>query len=575
MNAEDVSRTLNEIAVRLELKGENPYRVRAYENAARAVKGVTESISELVEDERLGEIRGVGKGLAEKIQEYVRTGSIEQLEELRADVPDGLVEMTKIEGLGPKRVRQIWQNLNITTIGELEYACKENRLAAMDGFGEKLQQKILKGIEFRRTHQERHLVSEAWKAADEVLSFVRGIDGVGRAAVAGSIRRGRETVGDMDIIATAPDDRRESVMDSFREKADEEDVVASGSTKSTIRLPNGISCDLRLVEEDEYAAALMYFTGSKEHNTALRGRAQRQGHKLNEYGLFRTENDGRIDAEDEADIYETLGLAYIEPELREDAGEIEAAENGSLPELVELDDIRGIIHVHTVASDGSNELADLVEGARDLGADYLGICDHSQSAAYAGGLSPNDVRRQWDAIDQLNDTLENFVVLKGIETDILTDGSIDYDDELLEGFDFVIASVHSGLSMSERQATDRLIAAMEHPAVSMLGHPTGRLLLAREGYPVDLNEVIDAAAERGVAMEINASPHRLDLDWTWCRRAKERGVRVSINPDAHSIPGMRDIRHGVAIARKGWLSAADVLNTGSAEGFLQALQRPE
>ncbi|HDS73946.1 MAG TPA: DNA polymerase/3'-5' exonuclease PolX, partial [Firmicutes bacterium] len=522
MNAKEIAGVFTEMAALLELTGANPFRARAYQNVARALEGVTEDIETLVREDRLGEVSGVGKGLAASIAELVTTGSLKDYDELREKVPDGVLEILELPGLGPKRVRRIWEELGVTNIGELEYACRENRLAALDGFGEKTQTNVLKAIAFRVQGRDRHLYHRARAAADAVLELVKSQPGVIRVEIAGSLRRHRETIGDLDILASASDDARPGIMDAFVKNDDIVDVIAHGSTKSSVRLKSGINADLRVVSDEEFPFALAYFTGSKEHNTVLRGRAKREGLKLNEYGLFR-ENSDTIPCENETNLYRALGLPYIPPELRENMGEFEAAERNELPDLVTMDDIRGILHVHTVRSDGVHTVEQLVQAAKTLGAEYLGIADHSRSAFYAGGLSENDVRAQWDEIDEVNERIDDITVLKGIESDILSDGGLDYNDELLAGFDFVIASVHSRLHMAEDEATERLLRAIDHPATTILGHPTGRLLLARDGYPVDMQRVIERCVERGVAIELNASPHRLDLDWRWCRNVREHG----------------------------------------------------
>ena len=573
MNARDVSRILEEIAILLELKGENPFKARAYQNAARTLTGLADDLNEIVADGRIHAIKGIGAGLAEKIAELVKTGKLPYYEELRALLPEGLPELLELPGLGPKRVKAIYEKLGVTNLGELEYACRENRLAALDGFGKKTQENALAAIALRRKHRERHLYHHAFAAAEPLLSALRRQEGVIRAELAGSLRRHRETIKDVDLLACARRDARQAITAAFVALPDVEGVVAQGDTKSSVRLKSGINADLRLVDEEEFPYALNYFTGSKEHNTVMRGRAKERGLKLNEYGLSRVDTEERVVCADEAEIYRALGLSYVPPELREDLGEFDAAASGTLPRLVERSDIRGILHVHTTASDGVNALEELVEAVRSMGMSYLGICDHSQSAGYAGGLRPERVRAQWEEIDRLNAKLGDFVVLKGIESDIKPDGSLDYDEETLAGFDFVIASIHSKLSMSEAEATERILRAIRHPTVTILGHPTGRLLLAREGYPLDMPTVIDEAARQGVAIELNASPHRLDLDWRWCRRAKSKGVRIAINPDAHSTRDLRDIEIGVAVGRKGWLEAGDVLNALPVDRLREAMRR--
>jgi DNA polymerase (family X) len=567
MNARDVSSILDEMAVLLELSGANPFRARAYSNAARTLKGLTEDLEQLVREDRLGEVQGIGKGLTGSITELVTSGSLGDYDELKASLPEGLPEIVKLPGLGPKRVKRIYDDLGVTNLGELEYACRENRLASLDGFGEKTQQNVLKAIAFRMLGRDRHLYHRAHGAAESLLAFVKEQPGVIRAEIAGSLRRHRETIGDLDILASAPDEARDVIMEAYTSQADVEDVVAHGRTKSSIRLKSGINADLRVVDDESYPFALNYFTGSKDHNTAIRSRAKRQGMKLNEYNLLRDNGDA-VPCDTETDLYAALGLAYIPPELREDLSEIDAAETGHLPDLVDIENMRGILHVHTTASDGAHTLEQMALAAHRLGAEYLGICDHSKSAVYAGGLSVDDVYAQWSEIDALNERLDGITLLKGIESDITSEGGLDYDDDVLSGFDFVVASVHSRLNMTEDEATERLLRAIDHPATTILGHPTGRLLLAREGYPLDMPRIIKRCAQRSVAIELNASPHRLDVDWRWCRRAKEAGVPIAINPDAHSVDGLNDTEIGVAVARKGWLGPDDVLNTRTLENFL-------
>lgn len=572
MNAQDVSRILEETAVLLELKGENPFKARAYANAGRTVRAFPEDINRMVADGRLDGVKGIGKTLAHDITELVTSGSMTVYEELKRSLPAGLLELLSLPGLGPKRVRTIYDKLGVASIGELEYACRENRLAALEGFGEKTQTNALNAIALRRKYRERHLYHHGHEAAGALLGAVSAQRGVIRAEVAGSIRRHRETVKDIDIVASALPAARKGIMEAFVSLPDVETIVAHGETKSSVRLKNGMGADLRIVDDAEYPFALAYFTGSKLHNVAMRARAKGRGYTLNEYGMFRSD-DEKVDCRGEPDIYRALGLSYIAPELREDTGELEAAESGSLPQLIEPGDMRGTLHVHSTYSDGLNTIEELVAAARSMGMSYLGVCDHSQSAAYAGGLTPERVHEQWQEIDRINGELDDFVVLKGIESDIRADGSLDYDEELLAGFDFVVASIHSRLKMTEEEATERILRAMRNPATSILGHPTGRLLLARDGYPLDLHAVIDEAARLGVAIELNASPHRLDLDWTWCKVAKTKGVRIAINPDAHSVADMHDLEIGVAVGRKGWLARGDVLNALPADRFREVVRR--
>lgn len=564
MDKKQVVEILNDIGLLLEIKGELSFKSKAYYNAARALEMQEEDIGALVAHNRLRDIKGIGDAIAKKITELVATGRLEYYERLKQEVPSGLVEMLKIPGLGPKRVQTLYKKLGITTLGELEYACIENRLLELDGFGRKIQERILQGIAYAKRYQGQFLYADAMNIAKLVIDDLKGVGGIAHISIAGALRRLKEITKDIDIVAAS--DQPQRVIGAFVALPQVESIEASGDTKASVRLQTGISADLRVVEPGQFPYALHHFTGSKEHNTAMRHRAKQMGIKINEYGLFR--GGEFIACEDEEEFFSALGLTYIPPELRENTGEIEAAENGTLPKLVEFSDIRGIFHVHTAYSDGLSIIPDMVQAARDRGYTYIGISDHSQSAFYAGGLKPDILRRQWREIDELNNSLEGFRIFKGIECDILPDGSLDYDDELLSNFDFVIASVHSHFNMSSQQMTARLLAAISNPYVTILGHVSGRLLLARPEYDVNMNAIIEACAAHGVALELNANPHRLDLDWRWCRVAKDRGVKIAINPDAHDVRGLDDMEYGIGIARKGWLEAGDVLNAMSLDDMI-------
>jgi DNA polymerase (family 10) len=552
----DVARVLEEMASLLDILGENPFKIRSYENAARAVGSLPGDLGEMVASGELLNVKGIGKSLFSHIEELHTTGKLSAYEELKAKVPPGLLDMLRIPGMGPKKVKAVYEKLGVKTIDELERAANENRVAALDGFGTRTQIKILYGIQSVKRFSERHLLHNALEEARALHDEIAEHPGVTRSLVAGSIRRHRETIKDIDILASASDP--EGVMERFTSFPRVAAVAARGKTKSSVVLKSGINADLRVVAEAEFPFAANYFTGSKEHNTEMRARAKKMGYKLNEYGLF--EGDAPIPCRDEEAIYAALGLAYIPPELREAQGEIEAAERGELPDLVTEEEVRGLLHVHTSVSDGTATAEEMAEGARAMGFEYLGIADHSRSAAYAGGLSIDKVKAQSREIKELNEKLEGFRVFHGIESDILPDGSLDYPPEVLDLFDFVVASVHQNFKMSESEMTRRIVRALENPYTTILGHPTGRLLLAREGYAVDLSAVIDAAAQNRVVIEINANPHRLDLDWRYCRTAREKGVKIAIGPDSHTVKGMEDFRFGVGIARKGWLTKQDVIN---------------
>jgi DNA polymerase (family X) len=553
----EVARILEEIALLLELKGENPFKSRAYSNAARTLEGTTTDLPDLIRSGKLGELPGIGEALREKITTLVTAGRLPYYEELLSEFPRGILEILRIPGLGPKKVRVIWQQLGVSTLGELEYACHENRLAGIPGFGSKSQEKILHGLSLLKKNRERFLCDVALEEAESLLKRLGKHPAVQRMGVAGSIRRRCETSKDVDLVASSRDPS--TLMQAFVSQPGVAEIVARGETKSSVRLSSGMGADLRVVSDKEFPFALHHFTGSKEHNVALRARAQRMGLKLNEYGLFRGEK--LLPCKDEAAIYARLGLAFIPPELREDRGEIEAAEQGEFPRLVEWEDLRGVLHVHTQASDGLATLEEMSQAAKTLGLSYVGICDHSKAAQYAGGLDENRVDEQHREIEKLNRRLHGVTLLKGIEVDILADGSLDFTDEILSRFDLVVASVHSRFNLSEEAMTGRIIRAIQNPHVHILGHPTGRLLLAREPYAVDMAAVIRAAAAQGVCIELNANPHRLDLDWRWIPSAKKAGVKISIDPDAHQVAGIGDMRYGVGIARKGWLTRQDLLNT--------------
>ncbi len=556
LDKREIIRILEEIALLLELKGENPFKARAYASAARSLEGATEEIQELIASRGLETLPGIGEAIREKIETLAATGTLPYHEELRAGFPPGIFEILAIPGLGPKKVRVIWEKLGVSSLGELEYACSENRLAGLPGFGRRSQEKTLRGIELLKKHRGRFLCDVALGEAEGLLGALGGHAASIRMSLAGSIRRRCETSKDIDVVASSDDPA--SLMEAFVTLPRVAEVVARGETRRSVRLASGMGADLRVVKDPEFPFALHHFTGSKDHNVAMRGRAVRRGMKMNEYGLFRGAR--RVPCKDEEEIFSRLGLAYIPPELRENYGEIEAAEEGEIPELVKLEDLRGVLHVHTSASDGSATLPEMAEAARRLGLEYIGICDHSKSARYAGGLNEKQVEEQHLAIEALNRSLEGITILKGIEVDILPDGQLDFADEVLATFDFVVASVHSGFNLTEAAMTERIIRAVTNRNVRILGHPTGRLLLAREAYPVNLPAVIEAAAETGVCIELNANPHRLDVDWRMIPKVKEAGLRVSINPDAHHPAGLGDMRYGVGIARKGWLTREEILN---------------
>jgi DNA polymerase (family 10) len=569
MDKKSVINILNEIGLLLELQGENPFKIRAYYNAARALETLDEDIEILVKNNKLKEVKGIGEAINKKITELITTGRLEYYENLKASIPEGLVEMLKIPGLGPKKIKTLYDKLDIKTVGELEYACLENRLVELPGFGEKTQKKILEGIKFVKRFSNQHLFSEAYSEANLLKQYLLKTGLVIRCEIAGSIRRKKEIVKDIDILATT--DNPQKLMESFVEYEKTKDVIVRGDTKTSITLGSGINADLRVVKDEKYPYALHHFTGSKEHNTAMRHRAKRMGIKINEYGLFK--GDTLIKCQDEEEIFRKLNLSYIPPEIRENMGEIEAAEKGEIPVLVEEKDIKGVFHVHTNYSDGANSLTEMVYSARELGYKYIGITDHSKSARYAHGLNEEDILRQFDEIDRLNEKYSDIKILKGIESDILKDGSLDYEEDLLKKFDFVIASVHSNFKMSKEEMTERIIKAVKNKYTTIIGHLTGRLLLSRDGYDLDVYRVIDACAEYDKIIEINSNPHRLDIDWRYIKYAKEKGVKLAICPDAHRVEGLRDVKYGIGIARKGWFEAKDVINTYDVDKVYEIFKR--
>jgi len=569
MDKREISRVFEEIGLLLELKGESPFKSKAYYNAARTVETLTEDVNDLVASGRIRELKGIGQALAEKLAELVGTGRLAYYDELRQSVPAGLLEMTAIPGLGPKKITTVWNQLGITTVGELEYACIENRLVGLPGFGQKTQDKIRQGIQQLKRRRGFHLYANVIGEAERILEAIRHSAGVRHAELVGELRRRLEVVRTISVLVSA--DGLRSVLEGLRQVEGLGELTPAGSTiawKSSLGVPVRV-----MVSQGMSAHAMLAASASEEHLAALSARAARMKVPWNLMGA-----NGMVapKADSEGALYAALALQFIEPELREGLGEIEAAESGRLKPLVEAGQIRGIFHNHTTYSDGSASLEAMVAAARALGYRYIGISDHSQSAFYANGLKEDRVRDQHAAIDALQKHFSDIRIFKGIEADILVDGAMDYPDDVLASFEFVIASVHSRFNLSEEDQTRRICRALANPHVTMLGHATGRLLLSREGYRVDMRKVIDTAAAQGKIVEINANPHRLDLDWRHCRYAKVQGVKVSINPDAHATDGLEDVPFGVNVARKGGLEASDVVNTLGPDRILAALStRPK
>ena len=576
MDKNQVANLLDEIASLLELKeGSNPFEVRAYQNAARAVNGLDGDIEELARQGKLKGVPGLGSTSIKRIEEAVETGHIALYDELVETTPPIKLEMMRIPGVGPKKINVIYNQLHVNSIPDLVQACEENKVADLPGFGKKTQDKILQGIAFLAQHAGRFLYPVAEEEASHIYAALREMPEIVRLQVAGSLRRRRETIGDIDMVASvadsASDDVRRKIMDVFTSRPSVQAITGKGETKSSVVLSSGMNMDLRVVNDSQFPYTLHHFTGSKEHHIPLRRRALSMNMTINDYGLFRGKEPHLelVPCKDETDIYAALGMAYIEPELREDMGEIEAAINATLPVLVQESDLRGVLHVHSTWSDGQNTIREMAEACVMRGFTYLGLTDHSKTAAYAGGLNEEDLRRQHEEIDLLNKEYAGRIrILKGTECDILRDGSLDFTDDVLATLDFVVASIHSLFNLSPEEQTQRMLHAISNRYVDIIGHPTGRILLGREGYTLDLDAVIDAAAEHGVCIEINAHPSRLDLDWRYLHRARDKGIKIPIDPDAHVISGLDDMRYGIGIARKGWLQASDVLNTMSTDALL-------
>jgi DNA polymerase (family 10) len=561
-NAE-IAATFDQLADLLEFQGANPFRVRAYRNAARLLNDLAESVIGIVHDEsrQLTDLEGIGKDLAEKITTLVQTGELPQLQELLQQIPESVLALLRIPGLGPKKAAALYQQLGIATLDQLREACQAGQVRALKGFGAKTEQTILQGIEIAAVAQQRIYWAEADQLVETLRTHMADCGHIEKLEFAGSYRRGKETVGDLDLLVVSQD--ASSVMDHFGQFSPVDQVLARGPTKMSIRTRTGFQIDLRVVPAESFGAALQYFTGSKDHNVVIRGLARARQLKINEYGVFRQQGEAeqRVGGATEEEVYGALELPCFPPELREARREFDWAQQGTLPELVELSDIRGDLHVHTDATDGRSTLEEMAEAARRLGFRYLAITDHSQRVTMARGLDPKRLLRQWAEIDRLNERLQKFVLLKGIECDILERGGLDLPDDVLAQADWVNASIHYGQRQSRQQITERMLEAIEHPHVTAIAHPSGRLLNRRDPYDVDLDAVIKAAARHRKLLELNASPMRLDLDDVACAAAKAHGALVVISSDAHDTAGLQDMRYGVLQARRGGLTKADVANT--------------
>lgn len=566
----DIAIVFEEIADRLEIQGANPFRIRAYRNAARTLGELPQDARALLEKgEDLTELPGIGHDLAAKVREIVETGHTDLLDRLRRDLPPAVTELLHIPGLGPRRVKALYHGLQVQTLEQLHRAARDGRIRALPGFGEKTELNILRAVEAHTGHARRLKLAVAAQYAESLTHFLRAVPGVERVEVAGSFRRMRETVGDLDIVVTAA--RGSDVMDRFTTYDEVASVTSAGSTRASVVLTSGLQVDLRRVDDAAYGAALCYFTGSRAHNIALRRIGQKHGLKINEYGVFRGEE--RIAGADEASVYRSVDLPWIAPELREDRGEIEAARGGRLPQLVEREDLRGDLHAHTHETDGHDSLADMAASAKDAGLEYLAITEHSRHLAVARGLDPQRLLRHCDAIDALNARLEGITLLKGIEVDILEDGTLDLPDPVLARLDLVVGAVHGQFNLTRAKQTERILRAMDHPHFTLLAHPAGRLIDRRDPYDVDMLRIIRHAKQRGCFLELNAHPERLDLLDTHCQTAREEGVLISVNSDAHSRFDFSNLRYGIGQARRGWLEKDDVLNTRPLTALRPLLKR--
>ncbi len=566
----DVAKIFNQVADLLEIRGANVFRVRAYRNGARTVSSLGQNVSEMTDDiENLTELAGIGKDLAGKIKEIVETGTLTQLEELEKQIPLDLGELMKIQNLGPKRVKALYQKLDIRDLESLKEAAEKGKIRELEGFGKKTEQSIREELQKQTGEDRRFKLFEAEQLADHFVTYLKKSKNIKKITIAGSFRRRKETVGDLDILVSCK--KGSAAMDRFVKYEDVRKVISKGKTRSTIVLRSGLHVDLRVVPEVCYGAALHYFTGSKAHNIAVRKIGVRKKLKINEYGVFK--GDDRIAGKTEEEVYDQVGLVFIAPELREHQGEIEAARKDKLPSLIEQKDLRGDLHSHTSATDGKSSLEDMARAAQDRGYDYLAITDHSKKVAMAKGLDAQRLAEQIEEIDRLNETFKGFRILKGIEVDILEDGSLDLPDDILKKLDVRICSVHYNRNMSAHKQTERIIRAMDNPYFNILAHPTGRMINKRAPLELNLEKLMKAAVDRGCFMEINANPERLDLSDRYCKMAQEMGLKLAISTDAHSQTELRFVRFGVDQARRGWLEAGDVLNTRSWTDLKKLLQR--
>ena len=566
----ELSRIFEQIAKILKIKGENPFKIRAYEKITLVLENLPIDIETIYQQGGLNNIPGLGTGIAKKIEEFLTTGQLEYYEKLKTTIPAGVVELLDISEVGPKTAKLLYEQLEIDNIDKLEKAVREHQIKDLPGMGAKSETNILRGIELYKRRKERFLLGRALPLAEEMVESLSQLKETNKISFAGSLRRKKETIGDIDILVTSQNP--EKIMRTFISLPQVREILAEGPTKSSIITKDDLHIDVRVVEPISFGAALQYFTGSKAHNIKLRELALKRGLKINEYGVFEVESGNRIAGEKEEEVYQALNLPFIPPELREDRGEIEAAQENKLPQLVEYSQIKGDLHLHTKWSDGAHTIRQMAEAAQKRGYKYIAITDHSQSLKFAGGLIEERLREQVEEIQKLNQELKDFTILSGIEVDIKSDGSLDFSDEILSKLDVVIAAIHSGFKQESKIITERIMKAMQNRFVNIIAHPTGRLIGYRESYQVDINEMMEVAVKTGTILEINAYPERLDLNDIYCRMAKEKGVQLAIETDAHSIEGLTFMDLGVAVARRGWLEEKEVINTLPLDKLLKRLK---
>lgn len=569
MNNSNIAAIFRDIANILEIKGENIFRIRAYERAAQNIEALAEDLENYIKEDRLADIPGIGKDLADKIKEFYKTGKIKVYEGLKRTIPQGVLELLNIPSVGPKTAKLLYDKLKIKNLADLQQAIKRNKLKGIFGIKEKTIENILSGIEIVKKGRERMTLAQATFLADEIEKALKGLPEVKKISTAGSLRRQKETVRDIDILVIS--DKPKKIMDTFTHLSLVKDILAEGRTKASVRTKDNVQIDCRVVEQKSFGAALLYFTGSKNFNIKLRQMAIKRGLKINEYGIFRKEKF--VGGRTEEEIFKFLGMSYVEPQMREDSGEIELAQKYKLPKLIEQKDIKGDLHVHSLWSDGGNTISEMAVAAKKLGYSYIAVTDHSQSLKVARGLSISDLKKKKKEIDRINKALKNFKILFGTEVDIDSQGSIDYPDNVLRKFDIVVAAIHTGFKQSRQQISKRLVSACKNKYVHIIAHPTGRLWGTREAYSIDMDDFFRAAKDTNTHLEINAFPNRLDLNDHHCRRAKEMGIKLAIGTDSHTSEQLLSMKFGIAVARRGWLTKEDVINTLPAEKLLNKIKK--